>query len=371
MQVPLLDLQAQYQALREPIMKAVDETLASGAWILGPKVKELEGMIAERVGANAAIGCASGTDALLLSIRALHLQPGDEVICPTFTFFASAGAIVNARAVPVFVDVDEDSFNMSPAALEKAITDKTKAVMPVHLFGQSAEMDPILDICKSRGIAVIEDAAQSIGSTYKGRRIGSLGDTACFSFYPTKNLGGNGDGGMITTSNEELEANLRMLRVHGARTKYYNEEVGFNSRLDAIQAAILMIKLEHLSDWAKARQTNARNYDEALGPIEGIVCPKKTVEGDHVYNQYTIRVQKGERDSLRDHLKEQGIGSEVYYPYPLHLLPAFECFEGKEGDHPVSERAAQEALSIPIFPEMTPDQQGYVIETIKGWVAKQ
>jgi len=371
MQVPLLDLKAQYRALREPILEAIDQTLASGAWVLGPKVAEFEKQIAAKVSANHGIGVASGTDALLLSIKSLQCKPGDEVIAPAFTFFATAGAIVNAGCKPVFVDIEQDSFNMNPSALDAAITDRTIAAIPVHLFGQSANMDPILDICKNKNIPVIEDAAQSIGGTYKNQKVGSMGETACFSFYPTKNLGGAGDGGMITTNNSELDERIRVLRVHGAKPKYYSRVVGFNSRLDPVQAAMLQVKLEHLDGWAAERQKNARAYDEAFASIDGIESPKHVVEGEHVYNQYTIRVERGSRDDLQSHLKEMNIGNEIYYPYPLHLLPAFADLGHKEGDLPVSEHSAKVALSLPIFAEMNEDQQAYVIETVRNWAAKQ
>lgn len=371
MQVPLLDLKAQYQSLREPILAAVDETFASGAWIMGPKVKEFEEKVAAYVQAKFAIGCASGTDALLLSVRALDPKPDDEIIAPAFTFFATGGAIVNAGARPVFVDSEEDSFNIDVASLERAITPKTRAVIPVHLFGQAAEMDPIMDLCKKRGLVVIEDAAQSIGCTYKGRPVGSIGDTGCFSFYPSKNLGGNGDGGLITSNSPEMAEKLRVLRVHGAKVKYLNEVVGFNSRLDAVHAAILLVKLAHLDDWASARQANAQRYDAAFAGVDGIVAPPHAVEGNHVYNQYTIRVKKGTRDALQAHLKEKGVGCEIYYPYPLHLVPAFGFLGYEKGQLPVCEMLADESLSIPIFPEMTSDQQGYVVETIKKWVSLQ
>ena len=369
--VPLLDLKSQYQALREETLQAVDETLASGQWVLGPRVKAFEEKIAEVVGAKHAIGVASGTDALLLSLKAFGCGPGDEVISPGFSFFATAGAIANSGATPVFIDIDPESYNLDPRALERAITPKTKAVIPVHLFGQAAEMGPIMDLCQSRNIGVIEDAAQSIGCTYKDQKVGSIGDTACFSFYPTKNLGGAGDGGMITTNSDELAETLRMIRVHGAKPKYYNRVVGFNSRLDAVQAAMLAVKLPHLGDWAEGRRRNAAGYDAGLAGVEGISTPRVVTEGRHVYNQYTIRVTKGSRDALQARLKERNIGSEIYYPYPLHLLPAFASLKYEEGSLPVCEKACHEVLSIPVFPEMSRDQQDYVIETIKGWAAEQ
>lgn len=369
--VPLLDLQSQYQALREETLKAIDETLASGQWVLGPRVQAFEEEIGRMVGAKHAIGVASGTDALLLSLKALGCGPGDEVISPAFSFFATAGAIANCGATPVFVDIDPKSFNIDVRSLEAAITDRTKAVIPVHLFGQSAEMDAILKLCGSRKIGVIEDAAQSIGSTYKERRIGSIGDTACFSFYPTKNLGGAGDGGMITTNDDQLAETLRVIRVHGAKPKYYNRVVGFNSRLDALQAAILSVKVAHLDGWAEGRRRNAAGYDRGFAGVAGIETPPVVVEGRHVYNQYTIRVTRGSRDALVAHLKERRIGSEIYYPYPLHLLPAFSSLGYREGSLPVCEQACQEVLSLPIFPEMTTDQQGYVVETVTAWAKAQ
>lgn len=372
-QVPLLDLKSQYAAMQEKILRAVEETLASGQWVLGPKVQELEIRLAGRITAKHAVGVASGTDAILLSLKALGCGPGDEVICPAFTFFATAGAVSNCGATPVFVEIEERSFNLDPAALAAAFSERTKAVVPVHLFGQAAEMDPILDLCRSRGVAVVEDAAQSIDATYKGQKAGAIGDTGCFSFYPTKNLGSAGDGGLITTSRDDLADLLRMLRVHGARPKYYNQRVGLNSRLDALQAAILLVKIEELDRWAEARAAHARVYDEAFAGLDGIEPPARVVDGRHVYNQYTIRVtgETGARDALQAALKEAQVGTEIYYPYPLHLLPAFAHLGYREGQLPRTERAAREVLSLPIFPEMSEAQQSHVIDVIRGWTQRR
>lgn len=394
MRVPLLDVKTQFAAIREPLLQAVEATLASGQWILGPAVSDLEQKLSRYLSVPHAVGVASGTDALLVGLRALGCGgagsedgPGDpagdnsrddsrddsrdEVIAPTYSFFATAGAIVNAGAKPVFVDIDERTYNMDPDGLEAALSPRTKAVMPVHLYGQSADMSPILEICGRRGIPVIEDAAQAIGATWGDTPVGGVGDLGCFSFYPSKNLGGVGDGGMITTRRDDLAARVRMLRVHGSRVKYHHEEVGFNSRLDSVQAAVLEVKLRYLDGWAQARADHARVYAEGLSGLEAIGLPVDAGHGRHVWNQYVLRVRRGSRDSLQAFLGENGIGSEIYYPIPLHLQPCFASLGYRPGDFPVSEAAARTTLAVPVYPEMTADQQGYVIESVRRWARAQ
>ena len=365
MRVPLLDVKAQYATIREPLLQAVESVLAGGQWILGPAVQDLEERLARYLAVPHAVGVASGTDALLVALRALDCGPGTEVICPAYSFFATAGAICNNGARPVFVDIEEATFNLDPRALERVITPRTRGVMPVHLFGQSADMAPIMDLCGTRGIAVIEDAAQAIGATWHDTPVGGVGDLGCFSFYPSKNLGGAGDGGLITARRDDLADRVRMLRVHGSRETYKHERIGFNSRLDSIQAAILGVKLAHLDAWAAARASHAHAYTLAFADLDGLVTPIDAGFGTHVWNQYTLRVRRGSRDELRRYLWEKGIGSNVYYPIPLHLQECFADLGYREGSLPVSEAAARESLSIPVYPEMTADQQGYVIETIR------
>jgi dTDP-4-amino-4,6-dideoxygalactose transaminase len=368
MRVPLLDVRAQYATIREPLLQAVETVLAGGQWILGPAVRDLEERLAHYLAVPHAIGVASGTDALLVALRALDCGPGTEVVCPAYSFFATAGAICNNGAKPVFVDIEEATFNLDPRALERAITPRTRGVMPVHLFGQSADMAPIMDMCGTRGIPVIEDAAQAIGATWHDTPVGGVGDLGCFSFYPSKNLGGAGDGGLITARRDDLADRVRMLRTHGSREKYKHERVGFNSRLDSVQAAILGVKLVHLDSWAAARASHARAYEEGFAGLDGLLTPVDAGLGRHVWNQYTLRVRRGSRDRLRSHLSEMGIGSDIYYPIPLHLQECFADLGYQEGSLPVSEAAARESVSIPVYPEMTDEQQGYVIETIRNWM---
>jgi dTDP-4-amino-4,6-dideoxygalactose transaminase len=359
--IPLLDLKRQYGELREELLAAADEVLSSGAYVLGPHVKKLEGEIAAYCGAKHAVGCASGTDALLLCLMAMDVGPGDEIVLPTYTFFATAGVVARLRATPVFVDIDPVHYNVDPASVEKVLTDRTKAVMPVHLYGQCAPLAPLMDMCESRGISVIEDAAQSLGAKYRGKMSGTIGRFGCFSFYPTKNLGGYGDGGMIVTDSDEDADLLRRLRVHGARPKYHHALVGTNSRLDAIQAAFLSVKLKHLDTWANARREHAAYYVEKFAGT-GVTTPSEHPDCHHVYNQFVIRVPN--RDALMATLKEKGIGSEIYYPVPMHVQECFGDLGGKEGDHPVSEKAARETLSIPVHPDMTREAMDTVVETI-------
>lgn len=364
MRVPLLDLQAQYGAIRGELDAAVAEVVASQRFILGPEVEGLEAEIAERVGVEHAVGCASGTDAILLALRGLQLDEGSEVVVPAFTFFATAGAVWNARLTPAFADVDPGTFNLTAETVEAALTPRTRAVVVVHLFGQMAPMPPILELAAERGLAVIEDAAQSIDARQRvdgdWRAAGSLGDAGCFSFFPSKNLGGFGDGGMITARDGDLAERVRKLRVHGGRQMYHHEMVGTNSRLDALQAAVLRRKLPHLERWTRLRRQHAARYEDAFAPVPGITTPAVVQDNEHVYNQYTIRVQ--ERDAVRSRLEDAGIGTGVYYPVPLHLQACFKELGCAEGDLPESERAAREVLSLPVFPEMTNEQQRAVID---------
>jgi dTDP-4-amino-4,6-dideoxygalactose transaminase len=370
MNVPLLDLKAQFRAIKPDVMAAIEAVCDEQGFILGPRVAELEQAVAKYVGADHAVGCASGSDALLLSMMAMGIGHGDEVITVPFTFFATAGSISECGARPVFVDVQPDTFNMDPAGIEAAVTPRTKAIMPVHLFGQCADMEAINAVAKRRKLAVIEDACQAIGASRNGVRAGALGDTGCFSFFPTKNLGGFGDGGLITTRAASLNDTLLMLRVHGSRIRYVHELPGINSRLDALQAAVLRVKLNHLDKWAEGRRRNAGRYERLFADArlsERIALPKTGRGNVHVYNQYTIRAQK--RDDLRAWLREKGIGSEIYYPIPLHLQSCYRELGYKKGDFPVSERASEEVLSLPIYAELTEDQQARVAGAIGEFYA--
>ena len=371
MNVPFLDLKAQFRTIKPDIMKAIEAVCDEQGFVLGPRVVELEQALAKYVGASHAIGCASGSDALLLSMMAMDIGHGDEVITAPFTFFATAGSISECGARPVFVDVQPDTFNMDPEKIEAKITPRTKAIMPVHLFGQCADMEAINTIARRRNLTVIEDACQAIGSSRNGVKAGALGDTGCFSFFPTKNLGGFGDGGMITTRTAPLSEKLMMLRVHGSRIRYVHELPGINSRLDALQAAVLRVKLNHLGRWAEGRQRNARRYEQLFADAkltERVTLPKTDKGNVHVYNQFTIRAQR--RDDLRTYLKEKGIGSEIYYPIPLHLQSCYRELGYKKGDFPVSERAAEEVMSLPIYAELTEDQLAYVVAAIKEFYGR-
>jgi len=372
MEVPLLDLKAQYHSIREEILKATQEVYESQYFILGPKVEALEKEIAEYCSSEYAIGVSSGTDALLVSLIAADIGPKDSVITTPYTFFATAGSIVRTGAVPVFVDIDPDTYNISTSAIENTVnamtsdqSSKLKAIMPVQLYGQCADMDPILKIAEKRDLVVIEDAAQAIGAEYKGKRAGSIGDFGCFSFFPSKNLGAFGDGGIVTTHSDELYKKLKILRVHGSHPKYYHKIIGGNFRLDALQAAIVSVKLKHLDGWTAARQENAHRYRKlfASSGLDNIKLPLES-QGRHIYNQFVISVPK-KRDDLRQFLVEAKIGTEVYYPVPLHLQECFSYLKYKKGDFPVSEHAASHTLALPIYPELTEDQQAYVVEKIK------
>jgi len=369
MNVPVLDLKRQYEIIREEIDAAVLEVVGSSKYILGPYVKDFEGKAAAYCNAAHAVGVASGTDALLLSLRALGVGPGDAVILPSFTFFATAGVVHNVGATPVFCDIDPETFNLDTEHLRELLKDselsaKAKAVIPVHLYGQIADMDEVSAIAKEHDLAVVEDAAQAIGSIYKGRTAGTLGDLGCFSFYPTKNLGAYGDAGMVTSNDDGFADAVRLLRVHGARPKYFHRMVGVNSRLDAIQAAILAVKLGHLDAWSAARAEKADVYDASLADVEGIVTPHRASDRSHIFHQYTIRVLDGRRDELREHLTDRDVGTMIYYPQPLHLQECFAHLGYREGQLPQSEAASREALSLPIFPELTEDEQRYVAESI-------
>ena len=372
MNIPILDLTRQYRAIRSEINSAILRVLESGRFILGPEVEEFEKEIASYLGAKHAIGVASGTDALLLSLKALGIGPGDKVIVPSFTFFATAGAVVNAGAEPVFADIDPLTYNIDPGHVrglldEGGLAGKVKAIIPVHLYGQPADMDELMRIAAEHDIYVIEDAAQAIGAEYKGRKVGTIGHLGCFSFFPTKNLGAYGDGGLVVTNDDELAEKVRMLRVHGSKPKYYHHLVGTNSRLDALQAAILRVKLPHLNEWTLARQKIAARYDELLGDIAAIKLPYRAPDRTHIFHQYTIRVLNGQRDALRRHLKEEGIGTQIYYPLPLHLQPCFRSLGYKEGDLPESERASGEALSLPMFPELSEEELAQVAACVRNF----
>jgi dTDP-4-amino-4,6-dideoxygalactose transaminase len=367
MHVPLVDLKAQYNSIGPEVERAVLRVLESQRFILGPEVEKFEREVATYCGCAHAIGCASGSDALLLALMALGVGPGQEVITTSFTFFATAGAVARLGAKPVFVDIEPSSFNINPNLIEDAITDKTIAILPVHLFGQCADMAAINDIARRRRLAVLEDAAQSIGAEYMGQRAGSLGNIAAFSFFPSKNLGGAGDGGMVTTNSYELAVAVRRLREHGAERNYYHISIGLNSRLDAIQAAILSVKLKHLDSWEAKRRDNARRYETLFAETgllerELIKLPGEMPNSRHVYNQYVIRAR--DRDRLREYLKQKGIQTAIYYPIPLHLQPCFDHLGYRAGDLPHSERAASEALALPIYPELSNQAQEYVVKNI-------
>ena len=382
MKVPLLDLTRRYNKIKKEINQAVSKVLESQHFILGEEVKKLESEIAKLCGTNSAVAVASGTDALLLSLKNIGIENGDFVITTPFTFFATAGAIYNSGATPIFIDIKPNTFNIDPSKIKDLIETKSfhhkrlsidlsriKAIIPVHLYGQIADMDPIVESTKSYDLTIIEDACQAIGAEYKGKKAGSIGNLGCFSFFPTKNLGAYGDAGMITTNNEEFANNLKKLRVHGAESGYYHASIGDNSRLDTIQAAVLLTELPYLDDWNKKRIENAQYYSDLLKDIEEIDCPYIARERKHIFHQYSIRVKNNKRDALMDFLREKNIGSKIYYPLPLHLQECFRCLGYKKGDFPVSEKAAEEVLSLPVFPELTREEIEYVCNSIKYFFA--
>ena len=367
MQVPLLDLKAQYATIKDELMPAIQEVMESQRFILGPKVEALESAIAAYSHCAAAVGVSSGTDALLAGLMALGIGRGDEVITSPYTFFASAGSIWRAGATPVFVDIEPDTFNMDASKIESAVTERTRAIMPVHMAGQMADMDAIMSIAEKHGLHVIEDAAQSIGAGYKGRKAGSIGTMGCFSFFPSKNLGGLGDGGMIVTQDAELAARLVHLRDHGQNPRYYYGVIGGNFRLDAIQAAGLLVKLKYLDDWSAKRRRNAARYDELFADFEPVVTPKVREHNVSVFNLYIIRVPR--RDELQAYLTGQGIGTAIYYPLGLHEQECFAPLVYNRGDFPETEKAAAEALAIPVYPELTDEQICCVAAKIKQFLS--
>ena len=366
MKVPLLDLQAQHRSIKAEIDKVVAEVFDSQYFILGPKVLELEKAIAAYCGCSYACGVSSGTDALLIALMAEGVGAGDEVITSPYTFFATAGSIARVGAKPVFVDMDPVTFNMNPSRVAAKINSRTKAIIPVHLYGQSVDMDPVMELAKKHKLAVIEDACQAIGTEYKGRRVGSIGHYGCFSFFPSKNLGGAGDGGMVTTSDPHRAAKLNSLRNHGMEPKYYHKMIGGNFRLDALQAAVLNVKLKHLETWTAARRSNAARYNrlfEQAGLTKsGMISLPAIVHERHIFNQYVIRTRR--RDELLAHLKKHDIGCEVYYPVPLHLQECFAYLGHKPGDFPESEQAALETLALPVYPELSDEQARYTVKAV-------
>jgi dTDP-4-amino-4,6-dideoxygalactose transaminase len=375
--VPLLDLKRQNAACAGELRAAFERVLASGHFILGPEVEAFEKECAALLGARHAIAVSSGTDALLLAFMTLGLGAGDEVVCPPYTFFATAGCVARVGAKPVFVDVRADSYNLDPALLERAITPRTKAIVPVHLFGQVCDMDAILAVAKKKKVAIVEDAAQSLSARYKGRAAGTLGDFGCYSFFPSKNLGAFGDAGLLTTQDDALAERARVLRTHGAKPKYFHKLVGGNFRIDALQAALLRVKLPRLEGYTAARRRNVALYEKALaarGLGGGAGAPlelPKVCQPDPIWNQFVLRVRDGRRDALMAHLKEKKVGTEVYYPLPLHRQECFAALGYAEGSLPVSERAAQETLAIPVFPELLPEEIDYVIDAIESFFKSQ
>jgi dTDP-4-amino-4,6-dideoxygalactose transaminase len=384
MRVPLLDLHAQYLPIREAVLDAVTRVCDSQYFILGAEVEGLERELAAQLEVRHAIGVSSGTDALLAALMALGIGPGDEVVLPTYSFFATAGCVSRVGATPVLTDVDPVTFNITADAVARAITPRTKAIMPVHLYGQAVDMDPILALARQHGLAIIEDAAQAIGTRDKGRLVGGLGDLGCFSFFPSKNLGAFGDGGLITTNDDGLAERVRLLRNHGAQPKYYHQVVGGNFRLDALQAAVLRVKWPHLAGWTEARRRNAGRYDRLFAsaverggglrfapasaeptPRGTLTLPTARPDAFHIFNQYVIRV--GDRDRLREHLTAAGIGTEIYYPVPFHLQACFASLGHARGAFPVAEAAASDSLALPIYGELTEDQQAAVVDAIAGF----
>ena len=382
--VPLLDLKRRYNLIKKEINKAIERVLNSQRFILGEEVTKLENEIAKYCATNYAVAVASGTDALLLSLRSLGIEKGDFVITTPFTFFATAGAIQNVGAVPLFVDIKPDTFNIYPGGIQELLKGKTfhtkrlkldlsrtRAIIPIHLFGQTADMDPIIEIADKYSLEIIEDACQAIGAEYKGKKAGSLGTSGCFSFFPTKNLGAYGDGGIITTDSEKIATELKRLRVHGSEKDYHHLSVGYNSRLDTIQAAILLAELPYLEDWNKKRQKNASIYSDCLKNIDQLECPFVEPGNKHIFHQYTIRVKNNKRDELKNFLTEKGIETKIYYPLSLHMQECFNYLGYKKGDFPYSEKASEEVLSLPIFPELSHEEILYTCESIQFFFGRE
>ena len=386
MKVPLLDLKPQYHVLKSKLDEAILRVAESQYFILGPEVQKMEEEFCDYLKCKHAIGVSSGTDALLLALMAIDLNPGDEVIVPTYSYFATAGVVSRLNAVPVLTDVDPVTFNIYPAEVKKKITKKTKAIIPVHLYGQSADMEPLMSIAKEHNLKIIEDAAQAIGTQYKdGKFVGTIGDIGCFSFFPSKNLGCYGDGGLVTTDDDDLAFKLKIKRVHGGEPKYYHKVIGGNFRLDAIQAAVLRVKLPHLDKWSEQRRKNAELYNklfiecvlsEETGRIKfdnknKVLLPKAVyksgIRNYHIYNQYIIRVEK--RDDLRKFLSDKDIGTEIYYPVPFHLQECFADLKYKKGDFPLAEQAGDTSIALPIYPELSAEQQKFVVEKIKEFIS--
>lgn len=363
MNVPLLDLKKQYEFMKEDMDATVARVIASQYFILGEEVKAFESEVSGYMGASDGVGVASGTDALVLALRACGIGEGDEVITTPFTFFATAESISSVGARPVFVDIDPVTYNLDTGKIKAALTSKTRAIIPVHIYGQSADMDPIMEIAAEKGLRVIEDCAQSMGAEYKGTKCGAIGDVGCLSFFPSKNLGGFGDGGMVVTNDSELADKVRKLRVHGSDKQYVHDLIGYNSRLDAFQAAVLRVKLPYLDEWIDARRKNAAYYRSRFAEGEGNIVPPAEVEGaKHTYHQYTIR--SSDRDALLAHLNEKGVGARIYYPVPMHLQPCYKDLGYAEGDMPESEKACGEVLSLPAYPELTEEQLEYTADTV-------
>ena len=373
MKVPFFDLKPQFRAMEGEIKSALDGVFQTQQFILGPQVEQLERALADYCQTRFAIGVASGSDALLLSLIALDAGPDDEVILPSFTFFATAGAVSRAGATPVFVDIDPETYNIDPSRIREKITSRTKVIVPVHLYGQCADMDPILHLAREKRIFVIEDAAQALGALYKpgpddaGRSAGQMGDLGCFSFFPTKNLGAFGDAGLVVTDDPRLAETIRILRVHGSGPKYFHKFVGINSRLDTIQAAVLLAKFKHLEEWTAERQRKAeiyrKQFEDLCDSVPGFKTPTIRYENRHIFHQYVIRAPQ--RDRLRQYLMQEGVGTQIYYPLPLHLQECFSFLKYSRGDLPASEKAAEETLALPIYPELTEADQMYVVDRVK------
>ncbi len=372
--IPLCDLRSQYQQLRPELLAAVARVLDSGQVVLGPEVEQFEAAVAASIGVPHAVGCASGSDALSLALAALEIGPGDEVIVPPFTFYATAGAVIRCGATPVFADIDPVSYNIDPERVAQAITPRTKAIMPVHLYGQLADMQALQALAARHHLPLIEDAAQAIGADYQGRQAGQFGVLACFSFYPSKNLATYGDAGLVTTSDPDLARRLKALRVHGMEVRYQHRYRGWNARIDPLHAAMLSVKLPHLPEWLAGRQAAAKRYDALIqsAGLDGLLTRPVTLPGyRHVFNQYQLRVAGGQRDALMQHLKSQQIGCEIYYPIPIHRQESMQHLDYRQGDFPVSEAASEEVLALPMFPEISEAQQTRVVDTIASFTQQQ